>query len=327
MRILIEGENLTYYLAKCHEAFRTGLRACFDTRCFGKGYPRYNHFLKTFDQIQERMFPDEPPDLIIPCTWNPAKVECGFRYSGLAESSIPKALYLADYWSEAGEQLDRYIDLVCKHRIEMIPSYFPQPLDMWKETPLGELLVYMPPCVDPAIFNDWQMKKTYDVGFLAAGTVNIEALYPERRAIHQKILERKDLRYLWAEHPGWKQNRESPLVGKNFSRAINSCRIFVTTGGIYRNANAKYIEILASNTLLLADEPIGGDLLGLRDGINYVAVNEQNILEKVDYYLCRPGLSGQIAEQGYLLAMRRHSCYARAMDFYEAVRARMYVCQ
>jgi hypothetical protein len=144
-------------------------------------------------------------------------------------------------------------------------------------------------------------------------------LYPERFAIHQKLLGRRDLRYLWARHPGWRDRRRHPLIGEGFSRAINSCRIFVTTSGIFRNAHAKYVEILASRSLLLADEPIGAERLGLEDGVNYVRISADDVLDKIDYYLAHPAEAELIAEAGYATAFRLHHCYRRAQEFYDAM--------
>lgn len=324
MRILIEGENLENYLAKCHEAFRTGLRAFYDTRCFGKGYLRYSPFVKTFGQIQKKMFPDRDPDLLIAETWFPRNLEWGFKYHGIENIRTTKVVTLRDFWSEAEKQLDRYIDFIEMNQIHFILSLFPQPLTLWKDTPLGNRLLYIPPTFDPKLFNDWQMPKTYDVGFLAAGTVEKVDFYPERYNIHQKILQRKDLFYLWAKHPGWKMYKnEHALVGKNFSKLINSCKIFITTGGIYRNPQPKIFESLASRTLLMSDEPVGVELIGLEDGVNYVKITEDSVMDKIDYYLSRPEERESIAENGFQLAMRRHSCYARALDFYKAIQPRL----
>jgi spore maturation protein CgeB len=109
-------------------------------------------------------------------------------------------------------------------------------------------------------------------------------------------------------------------VGKGFSRAINSCRIFITTGGILHTAHAKYVEILASKSLLMADEPIGAERLGLKDGYNYVKISADDVMDKIDYYLGRPDEAQAIAERGYFTALQRHSCYVRAVEFYEAIR-------
>ncbi len=324
MRILIEGQNEQNYLAKCHEAFRTGLRGMFDARCFGKGYPRYSRFIKTFQQIQSRIFPDIAPDIVLINTWNPQFLERGCGYLHPEKLTAPKAVFLCDYWSEAGKQLEEYIDFITTNDINFILSFFPQPLSLWRDTPLGERLIYMPPTFDPAIFNDWNVPNKYDVGFLAAGTAEKSDFYPERHIIHKAILRRADLRYLWAPHPGWKEHKQAhPYVGKHFSEAISSCKIFITSGGIYRNAQPKIFEALASKVLLMSDEPVGAELIGLQAGVHYVKISKDDVLENIDYYLAHPSESTAIADAGYRWAMRRHSCYSRALDFYESVTSRL----
>jgi hypothetical protein len=235
---------LKSYLAKCHEAFRTGLRAMFDTRCFGRGYPGYwpfGPFVKTYAQIIQRVFPDTPPDIIIPSSSRPNLG--GLKYAGIADIDVPKAVVFGDYWHTAEHHYDRFVNLVQENRGNYILSYFPQSLEIWADSPIADRFIYLPPSFDPRIFNDWQMEKAYDVGFLAAGTTEHSPFYPERSAIHQKLLRNKKLKYLWAPHPGrGRFPADHPLVGNGFSKAINSCQLFITTGGTYRNAHAKYVE-------------------------------------------------------------------------------------
>lgn len=321
MRLLIQGPRLDNYLAKCHEALRTGLTAIFDTRFFGKGYSGYGigRFLcRDFPSIVRRLFPDKEPDWIF--TQNIQKTPWEFvpRYSGLEKVQARKAILLADYWLLAEKNPQELPGFVEAYGIDLVFSYFPQPLEIWSGTVVGPKLKYLPPTFDPQLFNDWGMPKIYDVGFLAAGTVNPVSCYPERQAIHQVLMAQKDLRYLWAPHPGWKRHgKNAPLVGKHFSRAINSCKMFVTTGGIWGNANPKYFEILASRSLLLAEEPVGAEKLGLVDGVNYVKISQEDILDKIHFYLKNEHLAVEIANRGFALAMTRHNCYARAAEFHE----------
>jgi hypothetical protein len=312
MRILIEGRNLSGYLAKCHEAFRTGLRATFDARCFGEGYPGFDPDIKTYSQMLKHVFPDGEPDVIILGRYEantPA-------YEGLADVAPIKGLILSDYWVIRDEHFDEFVQLIERNRIDFILSYFPQPGEIWGQTSIQDRFIYFPVSFDPAIFKDWKVPRTHDVGFLAYGTAFYSPFYPERYRIHTKLLENRRIRYLWAEHPGFEIFKEDhPLVGENFSRAMNSCRIFITTGSQYRNPHAKYVESIASKTTLLADEPLGAEGLRLKDGVNYVRMTEETIFDLLDYYLPRQELCEQIAEQGYRTAMQYHTCYARARDF------------
>lgn len=318
MRILIESKSYENYLAKCHEALRTGLRALFDTRCFGRGYAGYRPFLRTYDGIVKHVFGAATPDVVLADNFYPFDLR-GFKYEGFERLSCSKGFILGDYWYVTEDKRDQFIDFVLGSKSDFIISLFPQPLELFKDSPIADLLVYMPPCFDPSIFNDWQMPKEYDVGFLAAGTAEPSPDYPERSRIHQRLLK-KGIRYLWAAHPGWgKAAAKHPLVGAGYSRAINSCKMFVTTSGRWRNPNAKYIEILASRSLLLADEPVGAGGLGFEDGRNYVRISEDDVEEKIDYFMKHPGVADAIATRGYHLALKHHNCYARAVEFYEAL--------
>ncbi len=320
MRILIIGSSESENLAKCHEAFRTGLRELFDVRLFGEGYSGYRSELRSFAEISKAASPDRQPDLsIVPYlggSTNP------FQYSGIADLPGPKAIVLDEYWpiAEDPARAAEFIDQIRSARIAYILSYFPQPLELFRDTGIEERFIHLPGCFDPSIFKDWGEEKRHDVGFLGAGTTDVREFYPERNAIHHKLLRKKGIRYLWAEHPGnGPHKRSHPLVGEGFSRAINSCRLFVTTGGRLKNGHAKYIEALASKTVLLAERPAGAERLKLQDGVNYVEITADNIEEKIDYYLARPELCERIAAQGYETALRYHSCQARAVDLTSAL--------
>jgi len=73
----------------------------------------------------------------------------------------------------------------------------------------------------------------------------------------------------------------------------------------------------------MSDEPQSAEMLGLQDGITYVKISKSTVLDKIDYYLFHPEEAERISEAGYQLSMRRHSCYARAMEFYEAIQPRL----
>ncbi len=324
MRVLIESECDADYLAKCHEAFRTGLRCMFDTRMFGKGYPNYDPSLITYQEIIKHAFPDAQPHLLLATFSPPTVAKEPFTFTGLSDVQVSKAILLADFWNVTEGYQKGFLDILDGYDIGLVLSYFPQPLEIFSETAFATRFIWVPACFDPAVFNNWHMDKQFDVGFLAAGTSEHSIYYPERFAIHQKLLQKKNIKYLWAKHPGWQRHsNDHPLVGRGFSKAINSCRLFVTTRGIYKNPHAKYIEIMASHTVLLADEPEGADRLHLQDGVNYVKISEDDVLEKIDSCLAQPSLCKKIAEAGYRTAMRYHNCYVRAFEFYEAVKPRM----
>lgn len=327
MKVLIEGPNLSNYLAKCHESFRTGLKGLFDVKFFGKGYPNYRFYYNSYKQIIDSLYPEGQPDVVISNSlfplaknfWQGKRIQNPKYIEGL------KCTRLNDYWSELSmENEAEYFENILKNEIDIILSYFPQPIDKYKDTILQDKLIYSPASFDPKIFNDWKLEKKFDVGFLAAGTTEFMSFYPERFEIHQMLLKENDINYLWATHPGWGNHKKNAaLVGQNYSKAINSCKIFITTGGILKNAHAKYIEILASKALLFADEPIGCERLGLIDGYNYVKICKEDVIEKLHYYLAKPDLIKEISNNGYSLAINKHNCYVRAAEFYNEIKSKI----
>src|SRR5262249_50006587 len=142
---------------------------------------------------------------------------------------------------------------------------------------------------DPELLNDWQLPKRFDVGFLGCGTSPSDSFYPERKAIHEALLTRPDLSYFWKPHPGYNPlPQDHPLVGRNFSRLINQCKMFIVTGSRLQNTFGKYFEVPASGALMLATFAHGAQDQGLIDGVNYVQITPENVLEKIDYYLAHP---------------------------------------
>jgi hypothetical protein len=333
MNILLFGNNYEKYIAKCHEAWREGFRQILNAKSYGKGYPDYDSH-DDYRSIINKTFPDGQIDLVafyLERTKYTRKLIIPKYF--LHNPEIKKATFLCDYWSEAYAHERSFMRLIRKSKINYILSFFKQPVDKYKEKLdlFGDNfidIIWFPPSFNPRIFTDWKLEKKYDVGFLAAGTTSPNLkYYPERYHIHQQLLK-TNLKYLYAKHPGWGDNGNGifnnphELVGENFSRLINSCMIFVTTGGKYKTFNPKYMEILASKSCLFATEPYDVESTGLIDGVNYVKINADDAVDKIYEYLNKPEEIERIAENGYQLAMNRYSCFALTENFrkyYESI--------
>lgn len=315
MKILIEGSNLENYFARVHEACKTGLKALFDARCYGEGYPLYDPQITSFVDMKETMFGSEDIDLILLTgCWDISDLASGFKYRDLDKLNCKKAIRLYDFWKEADCQKEIYNQFIIENHIDYILPYFRAPFYLWKDLEIYDRLVWYPPCFDPHIFNDWGYEKIWDVGNLNAGSLNKGAFYPERYNIHQKLLEMKSIKYFYTKHPGTGiLPADTPLIGKSFSEAINRCKIFITTGNLqYRNFAPKYVEAMASKTCLFANEPMDAELIGLVDGYNYVKIDENNVQSKVEYYLSHEDERRKIATEGYKLVFEKYNCYAQA---------------
>lgn len=335
MNILIEGINLENYYSKEHESFKNGLRTMYGAKVWGKGYENYDPEVDSFLEIRRRTFGDEEIDLLIimgannygfkdgiGASYNVEKAEEGFYYRDLEKLKCKKAVLLYDFWSEAECKREEYFDFILKNQIDIIFTLFRYPLHIWRLYPdIIDRMIWLPPSFNPGIFNDWGMEKKYDVGNLNSGIFSADSFYPERHKMHKKLLEMNDITYLYSKHPGGGFHKEgAPLIGKNFSKAINECRIFVTSGHeVYKNFTSKYVEIMASKACLFTTECLDEDVIGLIDGWNCIKISESNFEDKVHYFLKHKDELKAISERGYRLVMEKYNCYAQANYVYRNI--------
>lgn len=317
LNALFLSENLENYLAKCHQAFQKGIGSIYNVRFFDPvPVPQKNKL--SVEQIAQKAYPLEPLDIVFEyCAIDSNSGEFAPYLDGMADFDGIYCLLLCDFWNLRYQHIDAFIHSILRHKVDYILTYFPHPLNVFKDTPLADRTLYLLPCFDPEIFTDWQVPKQYDVSFLAAGTQEYSPFYPERYLLHKK-LAKSSLRYLSAPHPAkgsFFLQKNHPLMGKGFSQHLNACLGSINTGGIYKTPNPRSIEILASHTCLFAFEHFDRGRLHLEDGKNYVAITYDNALDKIEYYLNNPGALSQITEAGYRLAMKEHSCFVRAKQF------------
>ncbi len=321
MKILIVANSSEGYLAKNAEAWRNGLRAHFDVRSFGEGYPGYDPSLKSYPEIVERMFPDGGPDLLIAEYYYFRDGNLlSFTYSGIEEVQALKGIHLTDYWYVTDEHLGEFERQLRKFDITCVLTMCLRPKRLYADPDTQRRFIFAPACFDPQETNDWGLPKQFDVGFLGAGTTTYDSFYPERHLLHLELMKQTDLKYLYANHPGYDQPEHPHVKGSGFSQAINSCRAFIVTASPRKVPFAKYIEAMASGALLIGTPPEEEPELQLVDGVNWVrAETEAEIIPKLRWHLERPEVLERIARNGYKTAMERHTCYRRAVDIYSQI--------
>ena len=324
-RILLIATDLDpNYMAKCHMAFYCGLMQFFDVSFFnpftiisaGKKTDLrtcINEFCNGLD-----------PDLILEYCAIDKSTGC---FSSCIQDIVQfdglYCLIYRDFWNLFPQNIVNFVTSAIMQRVDHILTYFPHPLFFLQKTPLLKKILYLLPCFDPAVFKDWKLEKCYDIGFLAAGTHDKSPYYPERFVLHSKLLN-NSLKYLHATHPArdigsFHLPGEHPLVGQGFSQSINRCKSFINTGGIYKTPNPRTIEIMASNSCLFAYEHFDLGELHLVDGENYICINDENALEKIEYYLSHPELYTTIARNAMRTAFRYHTGATRAAQFKDAI--------
>jgi len=102
-------------------------------------------------------------------------------------------------------------------------------------------------------------------------------------------------------HPGFKYTGTSNEVYKlrdDYSNELNKYFCCITTPSRFNFSVAKYMEIPASGSLLLAKYTPDLDLFGFEDGINYIRIDENNFSDKLDHIISEPDKYENIRKNG-----------------------------
>ena len=143
-------------------------------------------------------------------------------------------------------------------------------------------------------------------------------LYPFRRKMINAAGIHKD-KIAALSHPNYKQfdyeNISNLRIGSNYGAALNKYLCCFTDCSSLDYILAKYFEIPATGSLLLAEDNVYGDLekLGFIDEINYVKCTRQNVMEKLDWILDPENRAtvDNIRKAGQELAHEKHHIFMR----------------
>lgn len=200
------------------------------------------------------------------------------NYKNIGIDHVPKAIHMFDPKKGNYSKLMGFIE---SNLINL--AFYENPA--WK-TDLPEDMSIKPLIwsVDTTIFNENHLPKKYDV--VSSGVVSKH--YPVRYKVRD-LLEGPNVNGAYLKYPHF-----APLLGKNidmikyfryYADFLSSGKIFLFYNGIKGRTVAKYVEGLASGSLMMAPFPIGGGLYHLEPDKNFVDVNEQNFEDKIQYYL------------------------------------------
>ncbi|MCL6573699.1 MAG: glycosyltransferase [Bacillus sp. (in: Bacteria)] len=233
---------------------------------------------------------------------------------GLKYCNIPKGIL---FWDIQRDQ-EKFRHFIYENDIDLIFSFY---RDAFK-TYFPELLYkfrWLPNHVNIEEFKDYQLEKEID--FLLMGAVD-EYTYPLRYKIDKGMSSYPG--FVHHHHPGYRdydQDEESQsLVGKYFAMEINKAKIFFTDDSRYKFPIAKYFEVPACKTLLLASGSKELEDLGFIDGETFVEINEDNYLVRAQYYLEHEEERNAIAKRGYQMVRKKHTTAVRTKQFITYVR-------
>ncbi len=169
---------------------------------------------------------------------------------------------------------------------------------------LIDRMIWFPHHVPTDIFNDYHLKR--DIDILMMGSI-YPRLYPMRAKFYEILKDEPN--FVYHEHPGYLkiEDWQNVYACEKYAREINRAKIFVTCHSIDHFPLLKYFEVLACKTLLVATPSKELEELGFIDGETFVAVNEENIKEKIAYYLKNEKERKKISERGYEMVHNHHS--------------------
>lgn len=188
------------------------------------------------------------------------------------------------------------------------------------------------PSVNTDFFYDRKLPKNYDVANIFKH--NSPKTYPLRWKIHEILPKQKQWIYREA-HDLWNKGKKTVIPdiskrygprGEDYVNAICQGRVFATGSGRHRNFGVlvfKWLEVPACNTLLMINAlhpPDDMNTLGFKPDVNFVAINEDNFLERIQYYLSHPSEARTIAQRGYDLIRSKHSQDIRAKQFIDKLK-------
>lgn len=281
----------------------------------GPGWDNWDNDKPLNENIFNLYGKGQKPDLIF--CYKPYTVK------GFKEATIPTAMSYMEMGSyyhtkeyTIREILDNRIDLVfCYHLNEM---HYPE----FKALPCK--MVHNPHCVDISIFKDYHLPKEVDL--LLVGAIH-DIQYPLRARLARLIIKiRTDPRFSGFKIGIW------PHAGKrirnacdnkqmiSYAKGLNQAKICLTCSGRERTRYAKYAEIPACHSLLMADLP-GEDPSFFKKFMAIIDISDtdEQMIEKILYYLRNDKEREHLIEIGYTLTKDQYSQNTYAEFFLKAV--------
>lgn len=136
---------------------------------------------------------------------------------------------------------------------------------------------------------------------LLSGTVN--RYYPFRQYILKNV------------SPKMLDYRKKNVLFADYPKFLNSYFCAISTGSSVSVPVAKYFEIPAAGTLLIAEELKELELMGLKANIHYVSINRKNVVKKVKKVLKNPEKYLDMRDKATKLVRERHSEVNRVEQF------------
>lgn len=191
--------------------------------------------------------------------------------------------------------------------------------DMKKYKNINFNLYNLPHCIEKTIFKDYKERKKYDV--LLAGVISKE-IYPLRYKFQKIIKDNllKNLNVKILNHPGYRiKNVNEQVV--SYTRELNRSKLVLSCSSIYKYALAKYVEVPACGSLLLADLPDERNefFKNLIVPID-ISMSESEIVEIINYWIKSNDKREEKINLNYKLIMENYTQEHYSEKFYKIIK-------
>lgn len=220
-----------------------------------------------------------------------------YHFLGFKRLNIPTILWSLDTHEPDKIKFHIYFKNDFSHIFSCHKNY------MYK---LGNDCRWVPVACDPDLHKKYYLPKIYDVVFV--GTTNPKD-YPERVRLLKLIGEKFNLKVF------------SGIYGEEMTKIYSQAKI-VFNKSVRGDLNSRVFEALSSGSLLLTDrlKPEAGLEELFQDKKHLVLYdNENDLLEKIDYYLKSETEREEIAYNGHKEALAKHTYEHRAEEMLKRV--------
>ncbi len=220
----------------------------------------------------------------------------GYFPKNIKALGVPTACYLIDSHIHLDLHLDwaKYFDFVFIAQLEYLPVFREKanPNTFW--LPLG---------ADENVHAKIGTNKIYEVGFV--GSINSGA-HIRRKNLLEKINEHFPVHY-------------KRCFDREMAEFFSQSKI-VFNNAIKNDLNMRVFETLSIGSFLLTDKTFGnGQEIMFKDGEDLVTYEDEEIVEKVKYYLEHEDEREKIAERGQEIAHAAHTYFHRTEELLDVV--------
>lgn len=261
----------------------------------GPEWENWNDDLSAAHNIDSLYKDTKGPDLVL--CFKPEEIP------GLAEVPYPTAVN-CDELQTSDNPVESTVHIFSENKIDLVISHQKKQLEhsLFKELPCH--FAYIPYCADTSIFRDYGEEKNIDV--LLIGNLAAKR-YPLRARLHKYMIKMlsdprfKNYKVAVYPYPGYRLKKaytDSHVI--DYAKLINASKICLTCSGIHHLKYAKYVEVPACKTMLMADMPCEDQnilkkyLVEIPSDITY-----EKFTEQVLFYLVNDSERQRLTDAGF----------------------------